>query len=316
MKQLEMYMRQHPWSWSFLAAFLTWAVTAAYISGTGGLALASTALSFSTFFVMVGIGQMFVITLGPGNVDLSIPSTITLSAVVSMMVMDGTNAMILPGILAAVAVGVLVGLFNYGLIRVLTIPPIIATMSSSFLVQSSAIALGRGVKIKPPAALEWISTAKMMGVPVLSLLVIAFAIVMAVLLNRTVYGRSVTAFGQNTRAARLAGVPIERIRYLTYTLSAVLAAVCGVFLAGFSGGSSLNMGEEYLLASIAVVVIGGSSIAGGNSNVPGIFGSALFLFLLVAMLNTFGAAAGLRLILTGLIIVGVVTFAGGRKESR
>ena len=92
---------------------------------------------------------------------------------------------------------------------------------------------------------------------------------MAVLLNRTVYGRSVTAFGQNTRAARLAGVPIERIRYLTYSLSAVLAAVCGVFLAGFSGGSSLNMGEEYLLASIAVVVIGGSSIAGGNSNVPG-----------------------------------------------
>ena len=103
MKQLEMFMRQHPWSWSFLAAFLTWAVTAAYISGTGGLALASTALSFSTFFVMVGIGQMFVITLGPGNVDLSIPSTITLSAVVSMMVMDGSNAMIVPGFLTAIA---------------------------------------------------------------------------------------------------------------------------------------------------------------------------------------------------------------------
>lgn len=315
MKRVQAFMRQHPWSWSFLAAFTTWAVTAAYISGTGGLALASTALSFSTFFVMVGIGQMFVITLGPGNVDLSIPSTITLSAVVSMMVMDGSNTLIVPGVLAAVGVGLLVGLFNYSLIRVLSIPPIIATMSSSFLVQSSAIALGRGVKIKPPLALEWISTAKILGVPILALLVIAFAIGMAVVLNRTIYGRSVTAFGQNTRAAKLAGVPIERIRYLTYTLSAVLAAVCGVFLAGFSGGSSLNMGEEYLLASIAVVVIGGSSIAGGNSNVPGIFGSALFLFLLVAMLNTFGAAAGLRLILTGLIIVGVVTFAGGRKES-
>ncbi|WP_299483610.1 ABC transporter permease [uncultured Roseibium sp.] len=316
MKRVQAFMRQHPWSWSFLAAFTTWAVTAAYISGTGGLALASTALSFSTFFVMVGIGQMFVITLGPGNVDLSIPSTITLSAVVSMMVMDGSNTLIVLGVLAAVGVGLLVGLFNYSLIRVLSIPPIIATMSSSFLVQSSAIALGRGVKIKPPLALEWISTAKILGVPILALLVIAFAIGMAVVLNRTIYGRSVTAFGQNTRAAKLAGVPIERIRYLTYTLSAVLAAVCGVFLAGFSGGSSLNMGEEYLLASIAVVVIGGSSIAGGNSNVPGIFGSALFLFLLVAMLNTFGAAAGLRLILTGLIIVGVVTFAGGRKESR
>ncbi|MEM9629790.1 MAG: ABC transporter permease [Pseudomonadota bacterium] len=316
MKVLDTLTRNRPWSWSFLAAFLTWAVTAAYISGSGGLALASTALSFATFFVMVGIGQMFVITLGPGNVDLSIPSTITLSAVVAMMVMGGDNAMILPGFLAAIAVGGAVGLFNYGLIRVLSIPPIIATMSSSFLVQSSAIALGRGVKIKPPSVLEWMSTAKVLGLPILSLGVVVFAICMAVLLNRTVYGRSVTAFGQNVRAAWLAGVPVERIRYLTYTLSAVLAAVCGVFLAGFSGGSSLNMGEEYLLASIAVVVIGGSSIAGGNSNVPGIYGSALFLFLLVAMLNTFGAAAGVRLILTGLIIVGVVTFAGGRKESR
>ncbi len=313
MNAIEKAMHGRPWAWSFLAAFLTWLVTSVYIEGSGGLALASTALSFSTFFVMVGIGQMFVITLGPGNVDLSIPSTITLSAVVAMMVMGGDNAMILPGTLAAIATGAAVGLFNYCLIRVLSIPPIIATMSSSFLVQSCAIALGRGVKIKPPQLLEWVSTSKIAGLPLLSIGVVVFAALMAILLNRTVYGRSVTAFGQNVRAAWLAGVPVERIRYLTYTLSAVLAALCGVFLAGFSGGSSLNMGEEYLLASIAVVVIGGSSIAGGDSNVPGIFGAALFLFLLVAMLNTFGAGAGVRLILTGLIIVGVVTFAGGKK---
>jgi gluconolactonase len=69
-----------------------------------------------------------------------------------------------------------------------------------------------------------------------------------------------------------------------------LPALCGYLLSGFSGGASLNMGEEYLLASIAVVVIGGTSVAGGFSNVPGLWGAALFMFLLVTMLNTFGAA--------------------------
>lgn len=115
------------------------------------------------------------------------------------------------------------------------------------------------------------------------------------------------------RAAWLAGINVERIRFITYILSALLASICGLVLAGFSGGASLNMGEEYLLASIAVVVIGGSSVAGGNSNVPGIWGAALFLFLLVTMLNTLGVTAGVRLILTGLIIIAVITTAGGDK---
>jgi ribose transport system permease protein len=73
---------------------------------------------------------------------------------------------------------------------------------------------------------------------------------------------------------------------------ATLAGLCGFLLSCFSGGAALNMGAEYLLISIAVVVIGGSSVAGGNSNVPGIWGAALFLFLVVSMLNTYGFGAG------------------------
>ena len=76
------------------------------------------------------------------------------------------------------------------------------------------------------------------------------------------------------------------------------------------------MGEEYLLASIAVVVIGGTSVAGGRANVPGIWGAALFLYLLVTMLNTFGASAGLRLIMTGVIIIAVITVAGSGEQKR
>ena len=76
----------------------------------------------------------------------------------------------------------------------------------------------------------------------------------------------------------------------------------------------MNMGAEYLLASIAVVVIGGTSVAGGFSYLPGLWGASLFMLLVVTMLNTFGLSAGIRLILTGAIIVGVIVLAGGRRD--
>ncbi len=302
-----------PWIWAFVGATAVWLATIAFTQGKGSGEILSAALAFATFSVIVGLGQMFVITLGPGNVDLSIPATMTLAGVVSMKIMDSQDVMILPGLVVALLCGLGVGLFNFGLIRALLIPPIIATLSSSFLIQSAAIAYGRGLKIKPPPLLADFTTVKLAGIPLLALCVIGLAAAFAVILSRTVYGRSVLAIGQNQRAASLAGISVERVRLATYVLSAVLASLCGYLLSGFSGGASLNMGAEYLLASISVVIIGGTSVAGGFSNVPGLWGAALFMFLLVTMLNTFGLSAGIRLVLTGLIIVGIITVAGGKK---
>jgi ribose transport system permease protein len=304
---------EKPWIWAFLGAGLVWMATIIFTGGQGAGEILSAALAFATFSVIIGIGQMYVITLGPGNVDLSIPATMTFAGAVSMKIVDTQDSMVVPGLVIALACGAAVGVFNYGLIRVLRIPPIIATLSSSFLVQSSAIAYGRGLKIKPPPMLADFTTAKIAGVPVLAICVIGLAAIMSVVLHRTVYGKSVIAIGQNPRAARFAGINVDFTRFATYVLSAVLAGLCGYVLSGFSGGASLNMGAEYLLASIAVVVIGGTSVAGGFANLPGIWGAALFMFLLVTMLNTFGLTAGVRLILTGAIIVGVITLAGGRK---
>lgn len=307
---------QMPWIWAYLGAAVVFGATALVTGIGGGGQVASAALSFAVFFVIVGIGQMFVITLGPGNVDLSIPATMTLAGSVAMKVMDGSNALLLPGFAVAIACGAGVGCFNYALIRLLRIPPIIATLSSSFIVQSAAIAYGRGLRIKPPPLLSDFTTVQIAGVPVLAIVVIALAVLMSLVLNRTAYGIGVTAIGQNPRAALLSGVSVERVRFVTYVLCAIFAGLCGFLLAGFSGGASLNMGTEYLLASIAVVVIGGTSVAGGSSNVAGLWGAALFMYLLVTMLYTYSIGAGLRLILTGLIIITIILIAGGRRGTR
>ena len=99
------------------------------------MGLSQAALTFAAFSVIVGTGQMLVITLGPGNIDLAVPATMTLSATVALKYMDTDNALILPGLAIAMGIGAAVGVANYALIKALRIPPIIATLSMIFIVQ-------------------------------------------------------------------------------------------------------------------------------------------------------------------------------------
>lgn len=305
-----------PWIWSFLGAGLVFVATISFTRGVGAGGIMTAALSLAIFSVIVGVGQMFVITLGPGNVDLSLPANIGLASAVAMKTMGGNDSMILIGLLAALGTGFAVGVANYALIRALRIPPIIATLSSSFIILSIDISYGRGLQIKPPPGFADFANIQILGIPILAIVTLLFTILAGIALQRTLYGRSVLAIGQNMRAAWLAGIRVERVRFFTYVLSGALGGINGALLAGYFRGASVDIGNEYLLTSIAVVVIGGTSVAGGKANVPGVWGAALFLVLLLTMLNTFGVSPGIRLVLTGLIIVGVITVAGGQKVTR
>ncbi len=206
------------WSLSFIGALLVWLVTIAFTGGQGAGGMITAALSLAVFTVIVGTGQMFVITLGPGNVDLSLPANIGLASAVAMKVMDGNDAMVAVGLAAALACGIVIGAFNYLLIWLLRIPPIIATLSASFIIQSADISYGRGLQIKPPPGFADFTNLQLFGVPVLAILTVLFTIGAGFALQRMIYGRSVLAIGQNRRAAWLAGVNVGRIRFLTYTL--------------------------------------------------------------------------------------------------
>ncbi len=305
-----------PWIWSFVATIIVWIVTVLFTGGASSLGLTQAALTFAAFSAIVGIGQMFVITLGPGNIDLSVPATMTLSGTLSLKLMDVQNEMILAGLLVSILIGLIVGTANYGLIKLLRIPPIIATLSMSFIVQSTAIWASRGLRVKPPEALAKFCTSYSFGVPNVAIIALLLSLGAWVLLEKSLFGRWISAIGQSTFAARMAGIPVDGTRFATYVLCAVLASIGGYLLASFSGGAALNMGADYLLMSIAVVVIGGTAVAGGNSNVPGVWGASLFMFLVVSMLNTYGFSAGTRLILTGVIIIAVILAAGGKKVLR
>lgn len=298
-----------PWTYGFIVALGMWIATAAYSGAGSALPTLSSALVFAAFSVVVGTGQMLVIASGPGNIDLSMPSVLTLSAYVSMAVMSGSNGMILPGIAVALLVGAGAGTLNFLAISFLRLPPIIATLAWSFVFQSLAFNLGGEATLKPPPALATFTFWSLGGLRVMPVAVILITVAAAIVLKRGVWGRRLLAVGQSEPAARLAGVQAGRVRLLAYVACGMSAALAGFLLSGFSGGAALNMGDTYLLESIAVVVLGGTSVAGGQANAVGIWGAALFFNLMATMLNTFQMQAGVRLVLTGALIILIVALA-------
>ncbi len=309
------WLGARPWIWSFGAAFVVWMIIALAAQGRGMLATLAVALQFATFYAIVGIGQMMAIAAGPGNIDLSIPGVMTLAGFVAMGEMNGGDAGVAAGLAAGIAVGFAAGAFNVGLIQGLRIPPMIGTLAAGFVFQSMAIAYSRTSHPAPPPALMSLSAGRVFGAPVIALIFMILTALVAFVLNRSVFGRSVLAIGQNVRAARLAGLAVRRNVAAVYVLSAVLSAVAGILLSAYSGGATLDMGADYLLMSIAVVVLGGTSVAGGQASPAGLWGAATLLYLVGTMLNVMRVGAGVRYIVTGLIIIGVLALAKGRDQA-
>jgi len=262
------------------------------------------------------LGQMLVITNGPGNIDLSIPYTIALTGSVALKVTGGLDSGIFLGIVAGLAAGSAVGVFNFILIRYGLIPPMIATLASSFIVRTFTIVFFRGMLIKPPSGLAHFVNIKVLQLPVWFILMVLFSVFMHFILTKNSYGRGIQAIGQNTKAAYLSGVKVNRYKLMTFTLSGLFAGMAGILLASYTGGATLGMGSDYQSNSIAVVVIGGTSIAGGDSNVQGIIGASILLYLITNFLNISGYGASIRSIVTGVVIVGIIIATGKGKEKR
>jgi len=189
----------------------------------------------------------------------------------------------------------------------------VATLASGLVLESFTFVYSRISVAKPSPLLADFTTERLLGMPYVTLAAIIASLALILFLKRSLFGRSLFACGQNERAAWLSGINIRRTRVAAYILCATFTSLAGVLFAGFVGGPSLNMGSEFLLSSIAVVVIGGTNVAGGQASVIGTWSASLFLFLLLSMLNVFQVDPGLRNVITGILIIAVLAL---NKTSR
>jgi ribose transport system permease protein len=301
----------HPWIWSYLAAAVLW-VAIGVITGRDLIGTMTSAISLAPFLVLVGLGQMFVITAGSGNIDLSVQYNIPLAGFVALEV--ASRGSLTLGILAGLGVGVAIAVANLAAILILSIPPIVATLAVGLLAYSAASVRSGSYSGAIPAILHSFTVDRVASVSILAVACVAAAGVAAFVLHRTTYGRSLQAVGQNRRAAALAGVPVRRVIVISYLLCGLLAAVAGILLAAYTS-PSVDLGTPYLLNSIAVVVLGGTLISGGRSSVAGVWGGALFLLLLVTLLNTSNISIATQDIVQGILIVAVLALVGTRKRT-
>lgn len=219
---------------------------------------------------MVAIGQTFVILIGGGALDLSVASVMATVTVIVSMNTGGRDALLLPVSLACILFGILVGLGNGLLVTKRKIQPFIATMGMMIIIQGLRFLYTKGTpRGSFPPFLRFLGTGNIGPVPI-SVLSSAFLLVLAtIVLKKTLFGRKIYATGGNINAAVMSGYNTDLIIISTYVISGFTAAVGGLYLAGWLGISDNWVGQDYEVDSIAAVIMGGTSFAGGRGNVIG-----------------------------------------------
>jgi ribose transport system permease protein len=304
---------EQPWIWALLGVLGLWIVLS-FGAGQVNLGNLSGILASAALLCVVAIGQTLVVTTGNGAVDLSIPSVMTLSAFVATSVTNGQDARLLPGVLVIVVLGVAVGWVNALIVNRLRIPPIIATLAVGYILTTATLIFNRGFKTYAVSPLlAYTASARVFGVPIILLIAIALTGAASWLLQKSVFGRNLSAVGQNRRAAYFAGIRVEETTRTAYVLSGLLAAVGGILLSGRFSGAFLEMGSPFLLQSVGAVVVGGSSILGGRGSAFGTLLGSIFLVMIVTTMEVLRVAGGSQDIVEGLLIILVLAVATVRQ---
>jgi ribose transport system permease protein len=262
-------------------------------------------LRITSFLGIIAAGQTLVILSGGEGIDLSVGSIVTLSAVITYRLLNGSDALVLPVVLLALLVGFFVGMINGLGIALLRIPPLVMTLGMTGVIAGTIQVVTGGMPAGASAPLlqRLVTLAWCFGIPGVAILWLLLGLAMSFLLNRTTYGKELYATGANVSVAALSGVRTGRVRIITYGLSGALSALGGCVLLGYTGSVFLNLGEPYTLPSVAAVVVGGTLLSGGSGHYTGTMAGAFLLTVIQSILITAGLPEFGRQIIYGLIVL-------------
>ncbi|RCW81885.1 ABC transporter permease [Phyllobacterium bourgognense] len=272
-------------------------------------------LQISAFLGIIASGAMMVILIG--HIDLSIPWTVTLGAMMATAVAGWFGE---TGNLIAIPVGILcgamVGLLNGLGVAYLRLPSMIFTLGMNAVVQGLMVLHTGGFAPQDHAtdAMHFLAVGRpIFGIPNALLIWVVVGAFTIFLLTRTAFGRRVYAVGNREAAAYLSGVNTNAVIIWCFVLSGAAAAFAGVLLAGYSTKAYQAMGDPYLLPAIAAVVLGGTNILGGRGNYLGTIAGVILITLLQSILAVMQMPEAGRQIIYGVVIL-VMLLAYGRGE--
>jgi ribose transport system permease protein len=261
---------------------------------------------------IVAIGMTLVIITA--GIDLSVGSLIALSAVVCTLLIRqcaGAEQATAAGMglcsLAAVGVCGGIGLFSGAMVTLFGIPSFIATLAMMLVASGLAFITAQGQSIyQVPDSFIWLGRGSSLGLPNAVLLMLLLYGAAHFVMTRTVLGRYLYAVGGNAEAARLSGVPVKRILLFAYAACGALAGLGGIVMASQLKSGSPTYGQMYELYVIAAVVVGGTSLAGGEGKVLGTLIGAFIIAVIQNGMNLTGVESYTQKVVLGLVILAAV----------
>ncbi|MBI2425297.1 MAG: ABC transporter permease [Candidatus Hydrogenedentes bacterium] len=260
---------------------------------------------------IIATGQLAVILTA--GIDLSVGSVAALAGVVGCIAMKEYNIPVPLGILLGMLTGLACGLINGALCTKGRIPPFIVTLGMMMVARGLALLLTGGEPIFGlPAGFAWLGGTETWWTPVL--ITVALAVTFAITLNFTRFGRSLYAIGGNRQAARLSGIPVDRVRVGAFALCGALAGTAGMVLASRTSIASPNAAEMSELDAIAACVIGGASLMGGEGGAIASLAGALIMMVLRNFCNLENIEVYWQQVIVGSLIVALVFYDNHRKR--
>lgn len=276
----------------------------------------------TAIYAILAIGMtMVIITAG---IDLSVGSLVALSSVVAAMIIrenggrDASTVVVVYGCLGAVLMCGVAGLFNGTMVTRFGVPPFIITLSMMMVARGLARRLAEELSIQDlPETYSTLGSGTLMGIPNPVILMVVLYLVAHALMSRTIFGRYVYAVGGNQEAARLSGVPVDRVKLLVYTLCGLLAGLGGVVQSSKLATGDPKLGVMFELDVIAAVVVGGTSLMGGEGR---IFGTLIGAFIIAVMKNGLNlmnvGAPDQQIVLGAVVTVAVLVDTVKRRRAR
>jgi ribose transport system permease protein len=264
-------------------------------------------LPFAAVLAIAGLGQTLVVQ--QGGIDLSVPGGISLTVVICTRLPAGVNSRLLPAALLALGAVIVAGLLNGFLIGRLRLNPIVATLGTNALLYAGVLQISGGIPRSTTTLLANVAGGASFGIPNSVYFAIAATVVTSIVVKSTVAGRRFEATGANPSAAWATGLKIRRHRGGAYVWAQVLYWLAGVLLAGIVAQPTAYEGDNYLLPSVAVVVLGGTSLLGGRGNLVASAVAALFLSQLEQFVLAVGVTFAVQtLVQAAALVAGVALY--------
>jgi ribose transport system permease protein len=270
----------------------------------------------STFVGTVAIGLAIVIIAG--NIDLSVESTLALSAMATGMLFASSGIGIgltlspewlaLPvSLMIALLVGAIIGATNAWLIVGLRMNAFIVTLASYIWVRGLVVAISGGrsaQNLAPP--IRFIGVETFLHVPLIAWIAILCFVVFTFIMRKTPFGRHITMIGGNAVATFRAGIRVDRLVAISFVLAGAIAGLAGWMLAIRTSGATANLGVGMLFNAFAAVVIGGVSLKGGIGQLPGVYAGVLLLSSIHTAINLMGLPAHYTQMILGALVLAAV----------